>query len=489
SRLLREVIAGMLWRGATALNSSATEQPAASPLLPLVEALSEVLTGPRLAQVEAFLSAQSLAWLAPIYEPWRTRADLPEFPPAQARQRFHQALIELFQALARLKPHILILDDLHWADPALWAALDALTPVLPQNRLLFLLAYRRPEIEQNAGWETLRQWDRQGTIKIITLNPLDEPEVAQILPSELQPETRQVLASTGGNPFFITEMLVTLAEGHDPYGNTILARAERLPQTARSALEAAAVLGTDVPYQLWATIASLPAHILAEASEQLEDGYFLQASRNGYTFSHDLVHTTIYDQIKPARRRQLHRQVADSLTRFEADNLRARAFHLDRARAYAEAAAMYRQAGEQGLAHFAFKEAHAAFDRALALMASTPSSERVETLLALVRVCDITGDRTRQQTALAEALHAARHLADRVLMTQTLLLFGQVAAQTGQVESAAVHLNEALALARHPGDDLQQIEAYFLLGDLAAGGVSLTKPERILKRHSSKRKR
>jgi DNA-binding SARP family transcriptional activator/tetratricopeptide (TPR) repeat protein len=468
SRLLGEVTAGMLWRGAKALSGNATEQPAASPLLPLVEALAEVLTGPRLAQVEAFLSAQTLAWLAPIYEPWRTQADLPEIPPAQARQRFHQALTELFQTLARLKPHVLILDDLHWADPALWAALDVLTPALPQNRLLFLLAYRRPEIEQNAGWETLRQWERQGKMKVVTLKPLTEAEVTQILPSELQPETQYVLASTGGNPFFITEILATLAEGHDPHGDTILARAERLPQAARSALEVAAVLGADVSYQLWAAMTNLPPHVLGEVGEQLEASYFFQPSRSGYTFSHDLLQTTIYEQVKPARRRQLHRQAADSLAKFEAGNLRARAFHLDRARVDAEAAAMYRQAGAQDLARFAFKEAQIAFDRALVLMALTPSEERVETLLALVRVCDVTGDRTRQQTALAEALQAARHLADSELTTQTLLLLGQAAAQTGQVESAAAHLDEALALAQGSDNATQQIEAYFLLGDLAA---------------------
>lgn len=468
SRLIREVIAGMRWRGAVVLVSSATEQPAAYPLLPLAEALAEALVGARAAQVEALLPAQTLARLAPLYEPWHSQAELLDLPPQQARLLFHQALTQLFQVLAGFKPHILILDDLHWADPALWAALEALVPVLAQQRLLLILAYRRPEIERNAGWETLRQWERESAMQVITLKPLTEAETAQMLPSELLSEIPQVLASTGGNPFFITEILVTRAEGRTLHDNTILARTERLPKSAFQALEAAAVLGSEVPYQLWAAITGLPPHLLAEASEQLEAHYFLQPSKTGYTFSHDLIHTTIYKHVKPSRRRQLHRQAAGSLAQFEPNNLRARAFHLDRAKAYPEAATLYRQAGEQDLARFAFKEAQAAFDRALVLLPLTPAQERIETLLALARVCDVTGDRTRQGTALAEALQAARQLADKTLITQALLLAGQAAAQTGQVETAAAQLTEALTLAKHLGNETQQLETFFLLGDLAA---------------------
>ena len=83
----------------------------------------------------------------------------------------------------------------------------------------------------------------------------------------------------------------------------------------------------------------------------------------------------------------------------EADNLRARAFHLDRADAGLEAAPLYRQAGMQDLALFAFTEAQAAFDRALVLMSATPTQERVEILLDIPeeeKICPETGKPLKQ---------------------------------------------------------------------------------------------
>ena len=468
SRLLRAVAEGAHWRGAVVVSGKAAEQPAASPLGPLADALATALTGPRAALMESALSPQTVARLAPLPGPWRRLANLPELPPQQARQLFHQALGELLQALSNFKPHVLILDDLHWADPALWAALETLPPMLAQYRLLVLLAYRRPEIEQGAGWATLQQWERAGQLKTVSLKPLAEQDIAQMLPASLQSEVQSVLASTGGNPFFITELLLSAAAGKLPHGDTILTRVQTLPKAAQAALEAAAVIGAEVPYRLWAAVADLPPYLLAEASEQLEAKHLLQPIKTGYTFTHDLVHRAIYNRIAPANLRHLHRRAAGQLAQLEPDNLRSRAFHLDQGGEFAAAAVLYCQVGQQELAEFAFKEAEAAFDRALTLLPSTPTPTRLETLLALARVCDVTGNRVRQETALAEALELAGALADHRSTTEILLQLGRTAAQTGQIDAAATYLNQALELARQLDDASQQLETFFLLGDLAA---------------------
>jgi DNA-binding SARP family transcriptional activator/tetratricopeptide (TPR) repeat protein len=468
SRLLREVAAGARWRGAVVITGRASAQPMASPLAPLAKALAPALAGPRAALMEAILPPTSLARLAPLYAQWQELADLPELPPQQAQSLFHQALKELIMALATFKPHIVILDDLHWANPALWATLDALLPILESQAVLFLLAYRRPEIEQVDGWQMLQEWERTARLSTLHLSPLVKEEIVEMLPPQLQPQANVVAASTGGNPFFITELLITRAQDQLPHGNTILARMEGLTRAARAALEVAAVIGTEVPFRLWTALADLPPDFLAEASEQLEANYFLQPTKSGYGFSHDLVHTTIYNRIDPVRRQALHRQAADHLANLDPDNWPRRAFHLDRAGAAAEAAAMYRRVGEQDQARFAFQEAQAAFDRALVLISSRPSPERVEILLALARVCQVTGHRNRLEAALEEALQNAQALGHQPLTTETLLLSGSIAAQTGQIETATTFLTQAHALAKQGSDETQQIEALFLLGDLAA---------------------
>ncbi len=468
SRLLREVAEGGRWRGIVVLSGSSTAQPGLSPLSPLAAAIKSALAGPRAALVESMLPVNTPALLAPLYEPWRT-THRPALPPEQSQRFFQQALRELFRALTSLNPHLLILDDLQWAEPALWSALDALKPVVERNRLMILIAYRRPEIEHNPGWELLQQWEREGYLQALTLQPLQESDTARLLPPELQSRAQEVLAATAGSPFFIREMLIALNEGQpfQPTG-TLLARLARLPAAARQALEVAAVVGQQVPYHLWAATVGLTPPELAEIGEHLENRYFLQSNQAGYTFSHDLVLSAVYAGIEPARCRQLHLQVAGNLAGFDPANFRARAFHLDRAGAAGEASLLYRQAGEQDLASFAFKEAQQSFERSLALMSQETRPERVKTLLALAQVCHVTGDQARRQSALEEALQGATALASDVLATEALLLLGQSAAQTGQVELAEQYLDRARTTAEALADPTQSIEADFLLGDLAA---------------------
>jgi len=95
---------------------------------------------------------------------------------------------------------------------------------------------------------------------------------------------------------------------------------------------------------------------------------------------------------------------------------------------------MYRQAGEQKLDLFAFAEAQSAFERALALLPPTPSRERVETLLAYVRVCEITGDLGKQGETLDAALREARVLREEPLLAEAIVLAEDYRARQGQPE-------------------------------------------------------
>ncbi len=468
SRLLQEIEASAQWRGVTLLIGRAAEYPAASPYAPLCEALADTLASPRAIQLETLLPPETLAACAPLHPPWRDLASLPTLPPARACRRFQQALAAVWQALANLAPHLLVLDDLHWTDADLWAALDALVPSLRQQRLLLLLTYRRPAIiEHGYAWELLQKWERAGLLTALPLKPLAVDEVAQLLPPNMQSEAARVQASAGGSPFFISEMLIDLAEGHAPHRRIALVRAESLPAPARAALETAAALGNEVPYRLWATITDLPPVALAKAGEMLAAHYLLKPAPTGYLFTHDLIHDALYKNIAPERRVRLHRRIADALAAYDAKNLRARAFHLDKAGAAIEAAALYRQAAAQALAEHAFIEAQTALNRVLALTPAAPSKELVETLLTLAQVCHVTGDRERQQSALDEAQLVVRPLSDDALLLQVLIHTGDLVAKTGAQAEAQAHLEEALALARRLDDKAAQVETLLFLGDLA----------------------
>ncbi|MCX7839434.1 MAG: AAA family ATPase [Anaerolineae bacterium] len=465
SRLLRELALSAQWRGATTAYGAANEYPSASPFSPIADALQSFLHRTGATKLENLIPSETLAALGSLYAPWRALAVLPELPPVQARQRFQHSFINLMQTLARRAPLVLMLDDLHWADAALWDLLDALAPHASTSPLLLLLAYRRPEIERNAGWEVLQRWERAGYLKTITLQPLNVQEVSQLLPTAERVDAARVFALTGGNPFYITEYLSREADA--PNLDPIRTRTSTLSASARAALEAAAVLGEHVAFRLWSVVAQASPVALAAASEELTNRYLVQPTDAGYAFAHDVIRAAVYDQIKPVQRRELHSRAADALATFDPENWRARAFHLERAERRAEAAEAYQRAGAQALAQFAFRDAQTALEHSLTLLPPTPSQARIEAELALARALDALGNRAQQAEVLAQARADARALQHQALLLQALVLSGRVTTLSGQVVQAAAMYDEALALARTLGDARQEFEVLFWRGDLA----------------------
>ncbi|MCC7165078.1 MAG: AAA family ATPase [Anaerolineae bacterium] len=458
SRLLRELASSARWRGAATTFGRASEYPDATPFSPLAAALEPLVRGARAAHLQNLLPAETLAALTLFHEPWRNLAALPELPPEAARQRFHQHFVTLMQTLAQFAPLVLMLDDMHWADEALWDLLDALTSHLSACPLLLFLAYRRPGIEKNPGWKFLQCWERGGYLQPVRLDPLNAPDVAQLLPEAERADAARVVALTAGNPFYVGEYL----SRRDPFETRIAA----LSESARATLKAAAALGDQVPFRVWAMVTGESPLALAAASEELTAKYLLQPTETGYAFTHDVIHTAVYELIEPAQRQSLHARAARALAALEPENLRARAFQSDRAGANAQAAALYRQVGAQAMAQFAFREAQHALERALALTPAGANKERMSLLLELIRAYDVTGDREPQARAIDDALQHLDALRDSTAQTRVLLAAGDLATKTGQHEKASAFLNDALARARRAANLEQQAEILIQLGDL-----------------------
>jgi DNA-binding SARP family transcriptional activator len=464
SRFLREVAAGARWRGATVIQGLANQTPGISPFAPLTSALASVLDGPRLAQLEELLARETLSALTPVLPVSGTGEDLPEVTSAQAGRDFFNALDTLGETLAQLFTPVLILDDLQWADRTLWESLRALERGFSQGGALLLFAYRRPEIEATAGWEILQEWDQAGKMKVISLKPLELDEVAQMVTGRLEADPSEILAVTGGNPFFISQWLAEPpTEGSAPQ-NTISRRLEGLSPSSRAVLECAAVFGDHIPYRLWSEASGLDPLALAGLSDELAAKGWLDHTAGGYAFAHTLLRQAVYQEIAPGRRKEIHTRSAQVYEELEPGNFRALAFHLDQAGRKPEAARAYRAAGEQDLARFAFHEAQQALQRALVLQPVEPTLDRIETALALAAACAITGDYERQRPALEEGLAGARRLEDRALLIRALFLKGRAVSFQGSYKDAITSLNEALELSRQIQDRTIEAEAIYLQG-------------------------
>ena len=257
SRLLAEIVKSAEWRKMSVVQGTAEAFTAVSPFSPLTDSLSAAITGPRVAQLETILADDTLATAAILHEEWQPLATLADLPIEAAHKRFYQALNTICRTLTELSPHLLVLDDVHWAGPDFWQALDALVPMVRENRLLVLLSYRRDEMSARAEWQFLENWERNGTLRVMPLAPLAREDVLQLLPPAKQADVDEVLAGTGGNPYFLTEVLFSLSHGGEAYRETAVSRASTLPNMAQTALQAAAVIGKQVPYRVWAALVAL----------------------------------------------------------------------------------------------------------------------------------------------------------------------------------------------------------------------------------------
>lgn len=463
TRLLSEIVASVRWRGASLLQGQATETPSVSPFSPLIEALAPFIHGPRAGQLDLLLTDEARIALAPINPAWKKNT-LFDDSPEHAANRFYAALYQLGETVAGLTQLVLTLDDLHWADPALWKSLEVFAQGLVSGGGILIVTYRRPGIENSLGWDVIQTWDRAGILKTITLMPLSIEEVAQIIAREHPKDPTAIHALTAGNPFYIQEWLAAREmKQSNPFTN-MLNRLQNLSPTAHLAIESASILGETIPYRLWLEISRLSPLTLAGVTEELLLQHWLRPSSSGYSFAHDLIRITVYGMIEQDYRRQLHERAARAYQAFDPDNLRAQAFHLDKADLKSEAADIYIRVGEQELGRLANYEAASAFERALALMPPISTLKRTKTALSLGTACHIIGDPARQGPALREAMAGARKLEIPSLLLQVLLATAQAAIRANQNAKAEELLTEALSLATQIADPIGQAETMLLLG-------------------------
>ncbi|MCB0115989.1 MAG: AAA family ATPase, partial [Caldilineaceae bacterium] len=467
SRLLAGIAESTRWRRIHVVDVCIPQHPPNAPFEIVRQILAALLAPPRITQIEDRLSADELGVLSMFVPDWQRYAvDLVELPPERSLARLHTTVRSLICALADLAPHLLIVDDMHWAEPSFWQILDAFVPALARRRFLLLLAYRRQDAQQGPGWDFLARWERDGDLQAVPLHPLSTQDVADLLPPHLRDDAEQIRAVTGGNPFYIHELLLNTEDGPTAPERTVADRARHLAPAAWAALEAAAAIGDAIPYRLWRDLTDHNDEAITELGRKLTDLVLLQPSAEGYRFEHDLIQQAIYAQIPDARRRGLHGRIADLLAAADDVSSRQLALHLEQAGMTGEAATHYRRAGREDLAQFAHAEAQSALAKSLSLSPAQPTTADIATLLDLAHACEITGARAQQKAALDEARSLADALGDSRLATQVLVGLGNWAARTGEHEMAQRELAHALDLARAHAFSDQELQIELILGDL-----------------------
>jgi predicted ATPase/class 3 adenylate cyclase len=334
---------------------------------------------------------------------------LAQMNPQVRRQRTLEAIKRVFLRESLEHVLVVIFEDLHWIDSETQALLDLLADSVAGARLLLLVNYR-PEYRH--------KWSGRGHYQQLRLDPLGSESAAAMLAgllgegAELEALKRPVAERTGGNPFFIEEMVQALfeqgiltrngavklvrplAQAHLPVTvqGLLASRIDRLPVEQKELLQTLAVIGRESPLGLIKRVASTTDAQLERMLADLQTLEFIyeQPALTGaeYIFKHALTQEVAYNSLLMERRKLLHERSGQAVESMFAeqldDHLVELARHYSRSDNVIKAVEYLGRAGQQALQRSAHADAISSLNAAIGLLQRLPDSpERIQRELRL----------------------------------------------------------------------------------------------------------
>ncbi len=386
--------------------------------------------------------------------------------------------------LQRKEPVLLVIEDAHWIDPTSGELLGRLVDRVGRRRIV-LFANARPEFEA--------AWTRRPNVTLLTLNRLGHRDAAALMAEiatarKLPPElVEQLLARSEGNPLFIQELTKSVLEalgernrkGDKPATDEIVhlipaslrdSLTERLDRlgSAKELAQAAAVIGQDFDERLLAAITDRPEQQRKIELKQLAEAEIVvwrgSESPTAYTFRHALIQETAYQSLLKAKRRELHRRIAESLEGGIIPELSEReperiAQHYAEAGVIDRAIECWYQSGTRAARRSADIEAKRQLSQALELVRQQPAgperaSKELSILIALGPTLMTTGG--WNAITVREVYDAALNLARETGRSAEIfpVLWGRwlIAHSSGAAPSARELLQQLFEVAQGGGD-------------------------------------
>jgi predicted ATPase/class 3 adenylate cyclase len=408
------------------------------------------------------------------------------------------AVRRLFETLAKERPLVLVLEDIHWAEPGFLDLIEYLAQ-WARDAPVLLVCLARPELlEERPSWTRT-----EPSSMVLTLEPLSEA-ASQALAADLLPEARltererdRIVEVAEGNPLFLEQMVAFATEdggelGVPPTIQALLAaRLDRLAPEERTVIERAAVAGK--VFQ-WSAVSDLSpdhmrprtgSHLLALTRKGLIGPHRSDfAGEDAFRFQHMLIRQAAYEAIPKATRSELHERFAGWLERSAGKQGREpeelAGYHLEQAYRYLSELGPVDERGRE-LAGLAAERLAAAgarvFDRGDVVAAANllgratallPEAEpaRVEMLFRFALAIGAAGKYREAESLLTEAIAAAQRFGLR-----DVEWYAKVERLSFQIETdphwelQSVHdvVEEAISVFEELGDDRGQARAWRLL--------------------------
>ena len=413
--------------------------------------------------------------------------------PKDKRQQTFEAIRALAIAGSQLRPHVLVVENLHWLDQTSEGCLAMLIESLVGFPILVLTTHR-------PGY-TVR-WADKTYYTQITPNLLTDAEagamVATLLGSRsLPPGLLQFIQEkASGNPLFIEEVTQALMERglltHENGGITwtsdaavafpdtiqdiMRARIDRLQEPVKRTVQTAAVIGREFALRLLTRISERPNEVprdlgtLTQAELVHEARLFPELA---YRFKHAVIQDVAYESLLVQRRQALHGAIGQVIEELWDDHLEEQAsvltYHYSRSLHPDKAVAYALLAGDRAARLYARTEATTYYIQALTIaraLAPSPETHRaqIDAIVKLAAVGMTGQDIERDRHHLEQAHALAEALADEHRLTQVLYWQGRIQYVRGDYRAAMAFAEQSLTIADRLGDESLSAPSVNLLG-------------------------
>jgi class 3 adenylate cyclase/predicted ATPase len=362
----------------------------------------------RLATLDAALS-DTLPYLLVLLGIQETPDPIAQMDPQIKRQRTLDAIKRIVVRESLNQPLVLIFEDLHWIDEQTQALLDLLADSIANAHVLLLVNYR-PEYRH--------EWTNKNHYVQLGLNPLGRENAEKLATAllgdavELNPLKRLVVERTGGNPFFIEEMVQALFDEGALVRNGVVkvtrslsqlrlpptvhgilaARIDRLSAEQKELLQTMAVIGRESLLGLIRNMTAVPEAHLERTLAELRAAEFIYEQSaladTEYIFKHALTQEVAYNSLLIERRKLLHERAGKALESIFAnqldDHLPQLAHHYSHSDNLDKAVEYLGRSGQQALQRSAHTAAIGSLNAAISLLQRLPdSAERIQRELLL----------------------------------------------------------------------------------------------------------
>lgn len=245
-------------------------------------------------------------------------------PPAATdivRLQVYEAVARVIEQASRVRPLILIIEDLHWADQSTRHLLTFIARALTDARVMIIMTYRSDELtRQHPVRGFLAELGRLPNLQRIDLPRLNRGEVAEMLTSLLDRDPDSAMIElisqrSEGVPFFIEELARsrhTSAGLPDSLRDALTVRIQTLPEESQTILQIMAIAGPRVDHEVLAAVVAdeCPTVDLDQELRRAIDAQVLRVDGSGYAFGHALLQESVDEEILPGQRTRLHARYA-----------------------------------------------------------------------------------------------------------------------------------------------------------------------------------